>query len=169
MSNPFKSLPAYDKQDDAWNVVIETPAGSRNKYEFDPRRKMFKLSSILADGMSFPYDFGFLPNTRGGDGDPLDVLLISDDPVPCGCLVPARLVGVIEARQTGRNGDTTRNDRLIAMPIKAKEMDRCRSLKQFNKQRLQDIRHFFESYNGARGKKFKVIAIRGPAKAQQLA
>jgi inorganic pyrophosphatase len=58
----------------------------------------------LPAGASFPYDFGFLPSTRGGDGDPLDVLVLMDDPAFVGCLVPAKLLGVIEAEQTERNG-----------------------------------------------------------------
>jgi inorganic pyrophosphatase len=61
-------------------VVVETPKGSRNKYAFDPDNRVFELKKVLPAGMALPYDFGFLPSTKGGDGDPLDVLVLMDEP-----------------------------------------------------------------------------------------
>src|SRR5919199_1807176 len=102
------------KDDEELNVIIETPKGSRNKFDYDEELGLFKLGGVLPAGASFPFDFGFLPATRGGDGDPLDVLVLMDEPAFAGCLVTVRLLGVIEAEQT--EGDaTTRNDRLIAV------------------------------------------------------
>ena len=60
-------------------VVIETPKGSRNKYVFDPKSSIFELTKVLPAGMSFPYDFGFVPSTKAADGDPLDVLVLMDE------------------------------------------------------------------------------------------
>ena len=91
------SLKPFDEESGDLNVVIETPKGCRNKYKFDEKTEIFKLGGVLPIGASFPFDFGFIPNTLGGDGDPLDVLLLMDEPAVPGCLVPARLVGVIEA------------------------------------------------------------------------
>ena len=68
-------------------VTIETPRGSRNKLKFDPAKKMFSLSKLLPEGMVFPYDFGFVPATKADDGDPLDVLVLTDEPLFPGCLV----------------------------------------------------------------------------------
>src|SRR5205085_2446067 len=99
----MQRLSAYDDSEEAWNVVIETPKGSRNKYKFSQKLGMFMLKGVLPEGMSFPYDFGFLPATLGEDGDPLDVLLLMDQPAFCGCVVPARMIGVIEAEQTERD------------------------------------------------------------------
>jgi inorganic pyrophosphatase len=165
----IKSLHAYDAEKHEWEVVIETPAGSHNKYKYDEARKVFILNSVLPEGMVFPYDFGFLPATRGEDGDPLDVLLLMDDPVFCGCVVPSRFVGVIEAEQTERDETCQRNDRIVAVPLKCRTYSDCESLKQLNPNRLHEIEMFFVAYNQARGKKFKVLDVYGPKKAERLA
>src|SRR5438128_1094819 len=86
-------LSPYDAIEKNWRVVIETPQGSQNKYAFDQELGLFILNGILPEGMSFPYDFGFLPSTLGEDGDPLDVLLLMDEPTFCGCVIPSRLLG----------------------------------------------------------------------------
>src|ERR687890_1560322 len=99
--------------DEELNVIIETPKGSRNKYNYDEKLGLFRLGGVLTSGASFPFDFGFVPSTLGGDGDPLDVLVLMDEPAFAGCLVRARLLGVIEAEQTEK-GKTAQNDRLIA-------------------------------------------------------
>ncbi len=90
-------LETWDPKSGALNVVIETSKGSRNKLKYNPEQGLFELSKVLPAGAVFPYDFGFIPSTLGDDGDPLDVLLLLDEPVPAGCKIPARLVGVIEA------------------------------------------------------------------------
>jgi len=119
--------------------------------------------------MSFPYDFGFLPSTIGQDGDPLDVLVLMDDPAFSGCVIPARLVGVIEAEQTERSGESERNDRLVAVPVKCQAYSDCESLKDVNANRVKEIEHFFVSYNRVRDKKFKVLDVCGPKRAEDLA
>src|SRR5204863_796713 len=103
---------------DDLSAVIETPKGSRSKFKYDEEHGLFKLSGVLPAGAVFPFDFGFVPATVGEDGDPLDVLVLMDEPVFSGCFVAARLLGVIEARQT-EDGKTERNDRLIAVSAKA--------------------------------------------------
>src|SRR5215475_6104288 len=100
------------------NVIIETPKGSRTKFKYDERENLFVFDKALPMGQSFPFDYGFVPSTKGGDGDPLDVMVIAE-PTFVGCLVHAKLLGVIEAEQT-ENGETERNDRLIAVPVEAK-------------------------------------------------
>src|SRR5439155_13760074 len=144
-----------DSEAEDWQVVIETPKGCHNKYKFDERRNVFTLKTVLPEGMVFPFDFGFLPATKGEDGDPLDVLLLMDEPAFCGCVVPARLIGVIEARQTEPDGTTQRNDRLVAVPVKARTFSDCKSVKDLNEHRLAEIQEFFVSYNRVRGKRFK--------------
>src|SRR5438105_6732779 len=102
---------------DVVHVIIDTPKGSRNKFKYDEELGLFKLSGVLPAGAVFPFDFGFVPATVGGDGDALDVLVLMDEPAFVGCLVEARLVGVIEAEQA-EDGNTMRNDRFIALAIK---------------------------------------------------
>jgi len=112
MAIPINEMPPVDPDTGRLNVVVDTPKGSRNKYKFDERQGQWRLGKVLPQGMSFPYDFGFIPSTRGEDGDPVDVLLLSDVPSFPGCIIPARLIGVIEAEQT-EGEKTVRNDRLV--------------------------------------------------------
>jgi inorganic pyrophosphatase len=168
-SSVFQSVPAFDRKEKTWRVVIETPKGGHNKYKFDPELGVFILNGVLPEGMSFPYDFGFLPSTVGDDGDPLDVLLLMDGPAFTGCLIPSRLIGVIEAEQTEKDKKPERNDRIIAVPIKCRVYSDCESLKDLNKNRLHEIQQFFVSYNRIRGKKFQVLDVLGPRKAEALA
>jgi inorganic pyrophosphatase len=95
-------------------VIVETPRGCRNKFAYDPEQSIFALKTVLPAGMVFPYDFGFLPSTLAPDGDPIDGLLLMDEPAFSGCAVKARLVGVIEGKQVDGK-TTTRNDRLVAV------------------------------------------------------
>ena len=97
-------------------VVIETPRGSRNKYKLDEKSGRFKLSKIMPEGMVFPFDFGFFPGTRAADGDPLDVLVLCEEPTFPGCQIDCRLAGVLLARQVDK-GDTRgkRNDRIVGI------------------------------------------------------
>src|SRR5947207_10892080 len=162
-------LDPLDKKTEEWCVIIETPKGSHNKYAFNEKLGAFELSGVLPEGMSFPYDFGFLPSTVGDDGDPLDVLLLMDQPAFPGCVVASRLIGVIEAEQTEKDGETEKNDRLLAIPCEARNFERTRSLKDLEPNLLEEIEEFFISYNHLRGKKFKVIGLRGPKRAEALA
>jgi inorganic pyrophosphatase len=149
------------------NVVIETPRGCRNKFNFDPERGQFRLKSVLPAGAAFPYDFGFIPDTRADDGDPLDVLVLMDEAAFPGCVIPSRLVGVIEATQTDE-GKMTRNDRLVAVAVDAHDYQDMRTIRDLNANLLKELEHFFVSYNAMRGKVFKLIGTRGPKHAMKL-
>ncbi len=163
----INSLDTFDKQTNDLNVIIETPKGSRNKYTFDDKWEIFKLGGILPLGASFPFDFGFIPQTLGEDGDPLDVLILMDEPAFPGCLIPARLIGVIEANQT-EDGKTVRNDRLIAVACKSPTHSDLKTLDDLNENLIEQIKHFFISYNEAKGKKFEPLGQYGISKAERL-
>src|ERR1700691_3575290 len=102
------------KKDGMLQVIVETPKGSRNKFSFDPDQEIFSLKKVLPAGMDFPYDFGFLPRTLADDGDPLDVLLLMDEPAFPGIAVQSRLIGGIEGEQIDGK-KRVRNDRLVAV------------------------------------------------------
>ena len=123
-------LETWDSKSGCLNVIIETPKGSRNKFEYKPEGGLFELSKVLPKGLSFPYDFGFVPSTKGEDGDLLDVLVLMDEPAFTGCKVRCRLIGVIEAEQTNKHGETVRNDRLIAVADRCENDKGTRSVKQ---------------------------------------
>ncbi len=166
-STDLAALPAFDPETDDLNVIIETPQGSRNKYKFDERRRLFTLSSVLPTGASFPFDFGFVPSSLGDDGDPLDVLVLMDEPAFPGCLIEARLIGVVEAEQT-EEGKTERNDRLIAVATRSRTHRDIRSLERLSPALMDEIQHFFVSYNQVKGKEFKVLGQAGPERAREL-
>jgi inorganic pyrophosphatase len=142
-------------EDDCVMVVIETPKGSPNKLAFDRRYGTFVLKGVLPAGAVFPFDFGFVPSTRAEDGDPLDVLVLMDAPVFPGCVVPSRLIGVIEAEQT-EDGATERNDRLLAVAANSAAHRSIRKLSDLSQDLLAQIEHFFVSYNEMKGKRFDV-------------
>lgn len=161
-------LSVYTEGEGELHVIIETPKGSRNKFNYDEELGLFKLGGVLPAGAVFPFDFGFIPSTLGGDGDPLDVLLLMDEPAFPGCLVPARLVAVIEALQTERDGTRTRNDRLIAVAADSHTHKDVRTLADLNSTLLDEIEHFFVSYNEIKGKTFEPLGRFGPIKAARL-
>ena len=163
----LRKLKPFDRKSGNLNVVIDTPKGCRNKYAFDFEINAYKLKTVLPHGAVFPFDFGSIPGTVAEDGDPLDVLLLMDEPAFTGCLVEARLLGVIEAEQT-EAGKTERNDRLIAVAAESHTHASLKSLKKLESKLIAEIEHFFVSYNDARGKKFKPTARKGPTVAKRL-
>jgi inorganic pyrophosphatase len=167
MAITVDNLPFLDDETGDYNVIIETPKGSRNKYTYDEQLQLYRLKGVLPAGASFPYDFGFLPSTHGEDGDPIDVLLLMDEPAYPGVLVPARLIGVIAAEQT-EEGNTVRNDRLLAVSSISKTHQSLQDIKDLDKNLLNEIEHFFKSYNSIKGYIFEVVGRYGTRKAQAL-
>jgi inorganic pyrophosphatase len=165
--SPFANLDAINAETKELNIVIETPKGSRNKFEYDEKRGLFKLGGVLPLGAVFPFDFGYIPSTVGGDGDPLDVLVLMDEPAFAGCLVPGRLIAVIEANQT-EDEITNRNDRLIAVATDSRNHSEVRTLGDLNRSVLDEIEHFFVSYNQSKGKCFVVLGRFGPDRASKV-
>ena len=166
MKRAVEKLEPFDSDGDL-NVIIETPKGYRNKFSYDEKLGLFRLKKALPEGMVFPLDFGFIPGTLGGDGDPLDVLVLNDEPAFPGCLVRARVLAIIEAEQTDQKGKRNRNDRLIAAAL-LEEPAAEAAPDELGKRRLHEIEQFFAAYNELEGKKFKVLRERGPKHAKQL-
>lgn len=147
-------------------VVIETPKGSRNKYAFDPQQKVFALKKVLPAGMTFPYDFGFVPSTRAEDGDPTDVLVLMDEPAFPGCLLKCRVVGIIEGQQ-GKKKNGERNDRIIAIEEANHSYAYIRHVKELGKKFLRELEEFFVNYHDLDGEKYRVLDVKGPGEAQR--
>ena len=161
-------LKPFKKNDDSLvQVVIETPKGCRNKYKFDPELRSFKLSRVLPDGMLFPYDFGFIPSTLAEDDDPIDVLLIMDTPAFPGCVIESRLIGVIEGEQN-EDGETTRNDRLLAVSVRSHQHSDLKDVSDINPKLLKELGQFFVNYHRQDKVKFKVLGTKGPKEAERL-
>jgi inorganic pyrophosphatase len=166
-ASKLTELPTEGQAKGTLHAVIETPRGSRTKYKYDEGLGLFRVDKVLPLGSAFPFDFGFIPSTRGEDGDPLDVLVLMDEPAFPGCLVPVVLLGVLEAEQTDKV-KTIRNDRLLAALVTKYNPPAARSLDDLGEQKLAEVENFFVSYNKMEGRTFKPLGRRGPAQAQRL-
>ncbi|WP_353071053.1 inorganic diphosphatase [Tunturiibacter gelidoferens] len=164
--DPTKLKPV-SKQDGMLQVIVETPKGSRNKFAFDPEQGIFALKKVLPAGMVFPYDFGFLPRTIADDGDPIDVLLLMDEPAFTGCAVHAILIGVIEGEQLDGK-KKVRNDRLLAVAEANHSYANIRKLSDLPKQFLDELEDFFVNYHKLEGKKYKLLGCKDAKKARSL-
>ena len=147
-------------------MVIETPKGSRNKYSFDPEQRVFALKKVLPAGMTFPYDFGFVPSTKAEDGDPTDVLVLMDEPAFPGCLLKCRVIGIIEGQQ-GKKKKGERNDRIIALEEANHSYAHIRHVKELGKQFVRELEDFFVNYHQQDGQKYRVLDVKGPSEAQR--
>jgi inorganic pyrophosphatase len=167
MLSRFLDIAPRDEESGLVNVVIDTPRGSRNKYKIDEKLGMLKLSRILPEGHSFPFDFGSIPRTRADDGDALDVMVLVEAPTFPGCLLKVRLIGVLTGRQAEK-GKTIRNDRLLGVPETSVNKPAVRDIADVDPARIAQLQHFFVSYNLAQGRKFKPGRSQGPAAAERL-
>jgi inorganic pyrophosphatase len=163
MRKAIKKLEPFDPKKECLNVLVETAKGSRVKYAYNPKTGLIELKRALPQGMIFPFNFGFIPGTHADDGDPLDILILNQEPLFPGCLLKARLLGVIEAEQTER-GEKTRNDRLVGVAIAQQTPASLEGI-GLDKRTLSEIEYFFISYNQLAGKKFKVLGKGGPETA----
>ena len=164
---PIDSLKPFDAKGKCLNVVVETPKGSRVKYAYDMESGFFIVSRALPEGMVFPFNFGFVPKTLAPDGDPLDVLILNEEPVISGCLLKVRPIAVIKAVQSENDGKPVRNDRIIGQAISKEIPVEFKTIK-LEKETLSQIEFFFTAYNKLYGKKFKVIGTGGPRPAMQI-
>ena len=145
-------------------VIIESPKGQGHKYEFEPETKFFKLQKVLPAGLVFPFDFGFIPKTKGEDGDPLDVVVVSEIPTFPGCSMECRIIGSIKANQTEESGETVRNDRFLAVPKVSQLFKEVDDVEHLPEGIIDQVENFFKNYNEQAGKKFEPL---GRIKAQE--
>lgn len=155
-------------QGTVFQVIVETPKGSRNKFAFDHEQRIFVLRKVLPAGMTFPYDFGFIPRTQAGDGDPIDVLLLMDEPAFPGIAVRARLIGVLEAEQK-ENGKTVRNDRLLAVAEANYLYANIRTIEDLPAHTLRELEDFFVNYSRLEDRAYRVLDRKGKEAAERLA
>jgi inorganic pyrophosphatase len=167
LADPSRLKP-YDLNDrELLRVVIETPKGSRNKFAFNPEEHVFELKKVLPSGMSFPYDFGFVPSTEADDGDPVDVLVLMDEPAFAGCVLSCRPIGVIEGQQSEKK-DQVRNDRIIAIERDAHSWEDIKTVDDLGKQFVRELEEFFVNYHKLSGKEYRVLGVKGPDQARKL-
>ena len=168
MSKGLNTILSVDPESGAVSVVVETPRGSRNKYDYDPDIGAFRLASVLPQGMVFPFDFGFIPSTKANDGDPIDIMILMDEAAPAGCIVPVRVIGAIEAEQRKKGADWIRNDRLLGVSVHAHAHALVETLNDVNPDLIVQLEAFFTQYNRPKDVEFRVIDRVGAKKAHKL-
>jgi inorganic pyrophosphatase len=148
------------------NTIIETPRDGRHKFALKDEFGVFELRRTVPNGMSWPCDFGFIPQTRAEDGDALDVCLLIDEPTFPGVLVRARVLGVIGLK---KNGDE--NDRIIACPISlpgaGSNWDDVREFTDISPRTLREISTFLKSYGTFEGHEIELTGIEGQYQAMR--
>ena len=135
------------------NVLIEIPGGSKNKYEFDKDMNAFALDRVLFASVKYPYDYGFVPNTLADDGDPLDGMVIMDEPTFPGCVIAARPIRMLEMIDGG-----DRDEKILCVPAEDPRYNEVKSLKDLAPHRLEEIAEFFRTYKNLEK---KVTEIQG--------
>ena len=157
----------------AVRAIIETPRDQRHKYAFDPETGAFRQTMLLAEGLQWPYDYGFIPQTLADDGDALDILYLGDEPTFTGCLVSARVIGIVRIEKNGE-----RNDRILACPMRQKGLsqrsDAFDDVDDVPKDTVESLCRYLVEYSAAegndlifRGTQPRKAALRAIAKAHK--
>src|ERR1700693_2448479 len=167
LANPSRLKPSDPDDKQMLRVVIETPKGSRNKFAFNADEYIFELKTVLPAGMAFSCDFGFVPSTEADDGDPVDVLVLMDEPAFPGCVLTCRPIGVIEGEQ-GDKKDRERNDRIVAVEQDAHSWADIKTIDDLGKQFERELEEFFVNYHKLSGKEYRVLGLKGPDQARKL-
>lgn len=155
MKEVIESLEAFHSDKNFVNAIIETQKGSAIKYSWSPKIGVFRAKRTLPHRMVFPFNFGFIPSTRTADGDPLDILIINQEPFVCGCLLKVQLLAVIQAEQS-ENGGMVRKDRIVGTALD-EETPAEFLLTALDDARVKQIVFFFASYNRINGKVFRPL------------
>lgn len=156
-------LPIGDKAPEVINVVIEIPAGSQNKYEYDEELEVIVLDRVNYTAMAHPYDYGFIPETRCEDGDHLDAFVLLDKSVFPGCVVAARPVGIMNMIDDGEA-----DEKLICVPAKDPRYDHIKDMADLSPHIAKEIQHFFEHYKDLQNKKCEITGWGDAAAAKEM-
>jgi inorganic pyrophosphatase len=157
-------LRAFDGRSKTVNIVVEVSKGARIKLKYDEENEIFQAEKALPLGLVFPFDFGFIPSTIGGDGDPLDALVLSEAGLPWGTVVLGKVLGILNCEQTEK-GRKERNDRVIAVPLDAKSGEPFQPGVELDARLKMAISEFFVKYNELQGKKLRIIGFEGASSA----
>lgn len=147
----IKTLPKGDKFPEVFNVVIEIPKDSKNKYEYDEELDIIKLDRVNYTAMAHPFDYGFIPETRSEDGDHLDAFVLLDHSVFPGCLVEARPIGILYMIDDGE-----KDEKVISVPAKDPRFDHIKDLSDISPHIPKEIQHFFEHLKDLQNKKVEI-------------
>jgi inorganic pyrophosphatase len=148
---------------DPIDVVVEIPQGSRNKYEWDAKRKLFRLDRVLYSAVHYPTDYGYVLDTLGSDGDPLDALVVVTEPTFPGCVIRARPIGVL-----GMRDEKGSDDKLLTVPVGDPRFEGIADIAALPRSLLAEIEYFFATYKTLERKLTEVTGWQDWQAAQQL-
>lgn len=158
----YLRLPLGSRAPEIVTAVVEIPARSRNKYEYDESLQVFRLDRTLYSPVAYPFEYGFLPSTRSGDGDALDVLLLTAEPTFTGCVVQARPVA-----RLGLQDQAGRDSKILAVPASDPRFASMRDLRAVPIHTRREIEEFFRTYTVLEGKRKILKGWTGRAEAQR--
>jgi inorganic pyrophosphatase len=163
-------IPTFaDRGRRVFRVVVESPRHATVKFKFDPALQAMKVSRPLTLGLRYPFDWGFVPGTRMGDGDPLDVMVLWDGESYPGVVLECRAIGVLLVEQKKKKGSgRERNDRVIAIPSEAPRAKDTRGPADLPVRVRREIEHFFVQVTAFEDKDIEILGWRGAARALQL-
>ncbi len=145
------------------NVLIEIPAGSKNKYEFDKDMQAMILDRVLFASVQYPFDYGFVPNTLADDGDPLDGMVMMDQPTFPGCVIAARPIGMLEMIDGG-----DRDEKILCVPAEDPRYKDVKSLEDIASHRLDEVAEFFRTYKNLEKKVTEILGWQNVDKVMPL-
>jgi inorganic pyrophosphatase len=144
-------------------VVVEIPRGSRNKYEFDKERHVFRLDRVLYSSVHYPSDYGYIPDTLSLDGDPLDALVIMENPTFSGCVVDARPIGYLDMTD-----EAGHDEKILCVPTKDPRFDQIHNLEDLGHHWLREIENFFSTYKALEDKWTELVGWRDREEAWKI-
>lgn len=158
--NLWHDISLGDNAPEEFNVIIETPKGSKNKYEIDKKTGLIKLDRAMKTSQDYPFDYGFAPQTLWEDDDALDIVMLTTYPLYPGILLSARPVAIMHMTDSGDS-----DDKIIAVPAEDPRWDETKDLPDLNSYILKEIKHFFETYKSITDKVVTIDGVEGKDKA----
>jgi inorganic pyrophosphatase len=158
----WHDVPLGDNAPEEFNVIIEIPKGSHNKYEIDKETGLIKLDRANYGPTPYPFDYGFAPQSYWDDNDPLDVIVMTTSPLFPGILVNARPVAVMEMIDDGES-----DYKIIAVPVDDLRWENVKDLDDLNAHTIKEFQNFFETYKALKNKEVKIEAIKGADEAKK--
>jgi inorganic pyrophosphatase len=153
----------------SYRGIVEAPRGSGVKFKYDAELKVFVMGHELINGLTYPFDWGFLPSTLGEDGDPLDVMIMHDSTSSSGIVISSQIIGVLELAQREEKGsEAERNDRFFAVPVRSHREDSLNHIDQISKRTRQELEQFFKTCSALEQKSIDILGWHGPKHAKRL-
>ncbi|MDG3580987.1 MULTISPECIES: inorganic diphosphatase [Galbibacter] len=147
----------------SFDVLIEIPKGSRNKYEYDFKLKKIRYDRMIFSSMMYPADYGFIPETLALDGDPLDVLVLVTEPTFPGCVMEVKPIGVFHMED-----EKGPDEKVICVPVSDPIWNRVNDLSELNPHLIKEIEHFFQVYKDLEKKKVSIGGWGDYAEAKEI-